>query len=177
MAYQVDPSGGHKHINHAPGSLSGLQEAPKPAKDYHQWVEGHQGRHATSRTADDYRQADDRYRSFEDWERKDLIANIGGDLKQCPETIQLRMVWHLWHCDEDHGRRVAEVAGIGLARTIVLPPRPASRCREISITSYRLTAMSRLPVQSVRALQFEEKADAAGHQPGSQPARAGRGNH
>jgi catalase len=34
------------------------------------------------------------------------------------------MVWHLWHCDEDYGRRVAEVAGIDLARATALPPLP-----------------------------------------------------
>jgi catalase len=124
MAYQVDPSGANKHINYEPSSLGGLREAPKPAKEYHQWVEGHLGRYATSRTADDYRQAGERYRSFADWERDDLIANIGGDLKQCPESIQLRMLWHFWHCDEDYGRRIAEAAGIDLARARALPPLP-----------------------------------------------------
>jgi catalase len=38
---------------------------------------------------------------------KDLIADIGGDLKQYPKAIQLRMVWHVWHCDEDYGRPAA----------------------------------------------------------------------
>ena len=82
-----------------------------PPKDYHQPVEGHLGRYQTSRATDDYTQAGDRYRSFQDWERDDLIANLVGDMKQCPEPIQLRMVWHFWHCDEDYGRRVAEGAG------------------------------------------------------------------
>ena len=65
-----------------------------------------------------------RYRSFEDWERDDLIANLVGDMKQCPEAIQLRMVWHFWHCDEDYGRRVAEGAGIDLQKALALPPLP-----------------------------------------------------
>lgn len=124
MAFYVDGGGENKHINYEPSVLGGLQEAPKPAKDYHQWVEGHLGRYQTSRTADDYKQAGDRYRSFEDWEREDLIANIGGDLKQCPEPIQLRMVWHLWHCDEDYGRRVAQVGGVDLEKARALPPLP-----------------------------------------------------
>jgi catalase len=34
------------------------------------------------------------------------------------------MVWHLWHCDEDYGRRVAEVAGIDLQKAKALPPLP-----------------------------------------------------
>ena len=97
-------------------------EAPKPAKDYHQWVEGHLGRYQTTRTADDYKQAGDRYRTFEDWERDDLIANLVADMKAMPGAIALRMVWHFWHCDEDYGRRVAEGAGIDLEKAKALPP-------------------------------------------------------
>lgn len=124
MAYYVDPDAGNKHVNYEPSTIGGLQEAPKPAQEYHQWVEGHLGRYQTSRTADDYRQAGERYRTFKDWEREELIANIGGDLRQCPEPIQLRMVWHLWHCDEDYGRRVAQTAGIDLEKARALPPLP-----------------------------------------------------
>ncbi len=61
---------------------------------------GNLGRYQTSRTEDDYTQAGVRYRSFQDWERDDLIANLVGDMKQCPEAIQLRMVWHFLHADE-----------------------------------------------------------------------------
>jgi catalase len=122
MAGYVDGGGEDKHINYEPSLVGGLQEAPQPEHDYHQHVEGHLGRYQTSRTADDYRQAGERYRTFEDWEREDLVANIGGDLKKCPAPIQLRMAWHLWHCDEDYGRRVAEVAGIDLEKAKALPP-------------------------------------------------------
>jgi catalase len=122
MAHYVDAAGDNKHINYEPSSLGGLQEAPKPEKDYHQWVEGHLGRYQTSRTADDYRQAGERYRSFENWEREELITNLADDLKQCPEPIQLRMVWHFWHCDQDYGKRVAAAAGIDLSKAKDLPP-------------------------------------------------------
>ena len=100
------------------------KEAPQPAKDYHQPVEGHLGRYQTSRVTDDYKQAGDRYRSFEDWERDDLIANLVDDMKACPEPLALRMVWHFWHCDEDYGRRVAQGAGIDLEKAKALPPLP-----------------------------------------------------
>ena len=53
-----------------------------------------------------------------------LIANLVGDMKQCPEPIQLRMVWHFWHADADYGRRVAEGAGIDLEKAKALPPLP-----------------------------------------------------
>ena len=122
MAYHVDRAGTNPHVNYEPSIMGGLKEAPKPARDYHQWVEGHLGRYQTTRTADDYKQAGDRYRTFEDWEREDLIGNLVEDMKQCPEPIQLRMVWHFWHCDEDYGRRVAEGAGIDLEKAKALPP-------------------------------------------------------
>jgi catalase len=124
MTYHVDKDGEDKHINYEPSLMDGLREAPKPKNDYHQWVEGHLGRYQTTRTTDDYKQAGDRYRTFETWERDDLISNIGEDLKQCPEPIQLRMVWHFWHCDEDYGRRVADYASIDLEKAKALEPLP-----------------------------------------------------
>ena len=122
MTFYVDGAT-DKHVNYEPGILNaGLKEAEKPAKDYHQPVQGHLGRYATTRVGDDYRQAGERYRSFEAWERDDLVANLVEDMKQCPEPIQLRMVWHFWHCDEDYGTRVAKGAGVDLAKAKALPP-------------------------------------------------------
>ena len=34
------------------------------------------------------------------------------------------MVWHLWHCDEDYGRRVAGIAGVDLEKAKALQPLP-----------------------------------------------------
>ncbi|MFP5391031.1 MAG: catalase, partial [Gammaproteobacteria bacterium] len=124
MAYYVDGGGENPHINYEPSGLGGLREAPRAGRDHHPWVEGHVGRFASTRTADDYKQAGERYRTFEEWEREELIANLGADLKQCPEPIQLRMVWHFWHCDEGYGRRVAQAAGIDLDRAKALGPLP-----------------------------------------------------
>jgi catalase len=122
MAYYVDRGGQNKHINYEPSSLGGLSEAPRPQKDYHQWVEGHLGRYQTTRTQDDYKQAGERYRTFTDAERDELIGNLVEDMQQCPEHIQLRMVWHFWHCDPDYGTRVAQGAGIDLEKAKGLPP-------------------------------------------------------
>ena len=99
-----------------------MRESPRSGPDYHQYVEGHLGRYQTTRTSDDYKQAGERYRTFEAWERDDLIDNLVTDLKQCPEQIQLRMVWHFWHCDPDYGTRVAQTAGIDLEKAKALPP-------------------------------------------------------
>lgn len=124
MAYYVDSGVENPHVNYEPSSMGGLHEAQHPGHDYHQWVEGHLGRYQTSRTQDDYKQAGDRFRTFEDWERDDLIANLVQDMKACPEAIALRMVWHFWHCDPEYGRQVAEGAGLDLEQAKALPPMP-----------------------------------------------------
>lgn len=124
MAYHVDGTGTNPHVNYEPSTQGGLREAPKRERDYHQHVEGRIGRYQITRTTDDYKQAGERYRSFQDWERDDLIANMVADMKECPKDIALRMVWHWWHCDEDYGRRVAEGAGIDLQEALKLPLLP-----------------------------------------------------
>ena len=124
MTYHVDGGAENPHVNYEPSSMGGLREAPHPAHEYHQWVEGRLGRYRITRTQDDYQQAGDRYRTFTDVERDDLIANMVADMKACPEPIALRMVWHWWHCDPDYGRRVAEGAGLDLERAKALPPLP-----------------------------------------------------
>ena len=125
MTYHVDGHGESKHVNYEPSYIGkGLQEADKPAKDYHQYVEGHLGRYQPTRVQDDYKQAGDRYRSFEAWERDDLINNLSNDMKACPDALALRMVWHFWHCDPDYGMRVAKGAGIDLEKAKALPPLP-----------------------------------------------------
>ena len=116
--------GGEKHVNYEPSVLGrSVQEAPKTT-EYHQPIEGRLGRFQTSRCEDDYSQAGQIYRGFAAWERDDLIANLVDDMKACPEAIQLRMVWHFWHCDQDYGTRVADGAGIDLAKARALPPLP-----------------------------------------------------
>lgn len=124
MALQVDRSGSNPHVNYEPSSQGGLSEAPRPQHEYRQWIEGHLGRYQSRKTAADYQQTGARYRSFEDWERDDLIANLVADLQACPADIQLRMVWHFWHCDPDYGTRVAQGAGIDLERAKALPNLP-----------------------------------------------------
>ena len=62
-----------------------------------------------------YGQAGERYRTFEAWERDELISNLVIALKTCTREIQERMVKHFKQCDPDYGRRVAE--GIGLTIT------------------------------------------------------------
>jgi catalase len=142
MAYYVDTGGESPHVNYEPSSQGGLEEAdPACASDHHQPVHGHLMRHGVLRTQLDYKVAGERYRTLENWEREELLNNLGNDLKTCPKEIALRMVWHFYHCDEDYGRQVAQRAGVDLEEALKLPPldprhHPGPhKKREMSITT------------------------------------------
>ena len=109
MEYSVDTveAGANPHINYEPSSIDGLKEAPKSGKDHTPYVQGVVGRAKISRT-NDYGQAGERYRTFSDFERDDLILNLVTQLKQCNPEIQNRMVEHFTQCDPDYGSRVRE---------------------------------------------------------------------
>ena len=109
MTYRVDglEAGENPHVNYEPSSLGGLKEAPKSGKDHTPYVQGPVIRQKISRT-NDYQQAGERYRTFEDWERDDLILNLVSALKKCDAHIQERMVEHLTQCDPEYGTRVRE---------------------------------------------------------------------
>ncbi len=110
MVYYVDgnEAGENPHVNYEPSSRNGLQEASEAKHAPHTpYVAGKVVRQAISRP-NPYGQAGERYRSFEDWERDELINNLGNLLAQCNKDIQERMVDHLTKCDKDYGKRVAE---------------------------------------------------------------------
>ena len=121
MTYAVDAGSENPHVNYEPSSLGGLKEAPKKP-EAQPYIQGHLGRYQTARTQDDYTQAGETYRKFNDVEKNDLIANLTGALAQCPEAMQLRMVWHFYHCDADYGMRVANGLQIDLDKALKLPP-------------------------------------------------------
>jgi catalase len=118
MTYYVDNQDHlvNPHVNYEPSSLGGVREAASDAKDHTPWISGKLVRQPIDRT-DLYTQAGDRYRTFENWEREELIKNLVSNLKGCPLVIQERMVYHFTQCDPDYGRRVAE--GIGIAAPVV----------------------------------------------------------
>jgi len=115
MAYYVDgvSAGENPHVNYEPSALGGLQEAPQVGAPYTPAVAGELVRQPISRT-NDYKQAGERYRSFEEWEREDLISNLVTNLKQCRQDIQERMVQHFFKADPNYGTRVAQGLGLPL---------------------------------------------------------------
>ena len=72
--------------------------------------QGEVGRQKISRS-NDFAQAGERYRSFETWEREELIGNLVGALSGCADVIQDKMIAHFTRADADYGRRVAEGLG------------------------------------------------------------------
>ncbi|HEX2912360.1 MAG TPA: catalase [Chloroflexia bacterium] len=115
MTYAVDgvEAGENPHVNYEPSSRNGLQEATPDGKPYTPFVQGNLVHQQISRT-NDYKQAGERFRMFEDWERDELISNLVEALKQCNKDIQERMVNHFSQCDQEYGRRVAKGLGISV---------------------------------------------------------------
>lgn len=108
MAYKVDwAEGQNPHVNYEPSVLNGLKESPKAGKDYEPEYHAKLVRQKIDRT-NDFKQAGERYRAFEDWERDDLILNLVNTLKPAKKEIQDKMIELFTKCDEDYGRRVAE---------------------------------------------------------------------
>jgi len=112
MTYFVDSAGESPHINYEPSLLDGLREAEYPMADEQgPIITGRLTRKRIPRT-NDYKQAGQRYRLLEEWERDDLVHNFVTNLQQCDRRIAERMVWHCFMTDDDFGKRVGDGLGI-----------------------------------------------------------------
>ena len=108
MAYHQDIVPGlNPHVNYEPSNLGGLREAPKAGKDHTPSYSANLVRQRIDRT-NDFKQAGERYRTFEDWEREDLISNLVGALASANKIIQDKMIELFTKCDPDYGQRVAD---------------------------------------------------------------------
>nr|WP_046314033.1 catalase [Pontibacter korlensis] len=108
MAFKTDFAEGQNiHVNYEPSILGGLEEAPKAGKDHTPRYEANLVRQHIDRT-NHFGQAGETYRNFEDWERDELIMNLGNDLAKCDKRIQDKMLEYFTQADEDYGRRVRE---------------------------------------------------------------------
>jgi len=105
--YQDIAKGTNPHVNYEPSSLNGLKEAPKAGKDHTPYYQAALVRQRIDRE-NNFKQAGETYRNFEDWERDELIANLVGGISAAEQHIQDKMVELFTQCDEDYGRRVAE---------------------------------------------------------------------
>jgi len=108
MAYRQDIAPGtNPHVNYEPSSLGGLREAPQAGKEHEPEYNARLVRQKIDRE-NNFKQAGERYRMFEDWERDDLINNLVNTLAPVKKHIQDKMIEMFTQCDEEYGRRVAE---------------------------------------------------------------------
>ncbi|RYY67480.1 MAG: catalase [Chitinophagaceae bacterium] len=108
MAFHQDiVEGSNPHVNYEPSSQNTLTEAKRAGKDHTPHYNAHLVRQKIQKQ-NNFGQAGERYRAFEDWERDDLITNLVTTLAPCKQIIQDRMVELLTQCDADYGRRVSE---------------------------------------------------------------------
>ena len=131
MAYYVDDTGQNPSVNYEPSITGGLAEAPKPDHDEQgPVIEGRLTRKRIPRT-NDYAQAGERYLLSEQWEKDDLVANLTSLLSKCDRPIQERMVWHLFLCEDELGRRVGDGLGIAADDVRHLKPLPTQGWGEL----------------------------------------------
>ncbi|PWV93765.1 catalase [Paenibacillus cellulosilyticus] len=116
MTYEVDLAPGQNpHVNYEPSSLGGLQEAPQRGKEHEPLYNDRLVRQQIDRT-NDFAQAGATYRSLDEVERADLIANLGGALAECKDVIRNRMVEHFTKADPEYGANVAKAIEEALAK-------------------------------------------------------------
>lgn len=108
MSYHVD-LGEHSnpHVNYEPSVMGGLTEAKQIGKVHEPHYDAKLVREPIDRR-NDFAQAGDTYRSFDDWEKDELISNLVNNLKICRPEIRNKMIEYFTKADEEYGRRVKE---------------------------------------------------------------------
>ncbi|TCN00910.1 catalase [Paenibacillus sp. BK033] len=116
MAFYVDVAPGQNpHVNYEPSSLNGLSEAKASGMPHEPHYDANLVRQTIDRT-NDFAQAGDTFRKLEQWERDELIHNLGDALSTCAPVIQDKMLSNLTKADPEYGRLVAEAIKKSSAR-------------------------------------------------------------
>src|SRR5688572_21474049 len=103
MTYKVDVAPGQNpHVNYEPSSMNGLREAKKAGKDYTPQYNARLVRQKIDRT-NDFKQAGERFRAFEEWEREDLIKNLVNTMASAEQHVKDKMVEMFTRCDPEYG--------------------------------------------------------------------------
>ena len=111
MSYGVDLAPGQNpHVNFEPSIHNGLDEAEKLPNNPPE-IRGLLTREIIERR-NDYFQPRVRFCQMQEWERDDLVNNMGALLSECERDVQERMLWHFFMIHDEYGRRVAEHLGM-----------------------------------------------------------------
>lgn len=100
--------GKNPHVNYEPSSLGGFKEAKQSGKEHEPHYDAASLKRERIDRENNYGQTGDTYRSFEDWEKDELISNLTDALSVCQSHIQELMIEHFTKADEEYGRRVKE---------------------------------------------------------------------
>lgn len=117
MHYQRDGQGTDGRAgtapNYWPNSLTGTPQ-PEPRFQDPAWQLGEAvaDRYDSTVDHDDYTQAGNLYRLFDDAQRDRLTRRIAAGLGQARREVQMRQLCHFFRADDDYGRRVAALLGI-----------------------------------------------------------------
>lgn len=123
MSYYRDlGEGQNPSVNYEPSQHNGLHEAPRKPHNPPE-IAGRLTRSVIERR-NDYVQARARYCTMMEWEREDLVNNMGVLLGECEPDVQQRMIWHLLLIHDDYGKRVGERIGVAPEDVRDLPPLP-----------------------------------------------------
>ncbi|GGD50160.1 catalase X [Paenibacillus nasutitermitis] len=105
--YMDRAPGQNPHVNYEPSSMGGLHEAT-PAGGNHEPHYDAKLVHEPIERTNNFSQAGETYRSFEPWEKDELIANLVDAFQKCNSDIRDRMVGNLTEADSEYGHRVSE---------------------------------------------------------------------
>lgn len=107
MSYGVDLAPGQNpHVNYEPSITGGLDEATKKPNNPPA-LSGQLAPSNLERT-NDYLHARGRYSTMNDWERDELVKELGGMIQEAAPQVQERFLWHLFMVHDDYGQRVGE---------------------------------------------------------------------
>ena len=124
MSYGVDLAPGQNpHVNFEPNIHNGLEVSRRPNPNNPPEIRGRLTQSVIERR-NDYVQPRARYCTMMDWERDDLVRNMGDLLGQCERDVQERMLWHLLLVHDDYGNRVGKALGMSAADVRHLEPLP-----------------------------------------------------
>jgi catalase len=122
MEFFVDTAPGQNpHVNYEPSLHRGLEESTRTHAYKGPVITGHLVRSVIERR-NDYVQPRARYCTMQQWERDDLVHNMGDLLGQCERDVQERMLWHFFMIHDDYGARVAEALGLDVTDVQDLEP-------------------------------------------------------
>jgi len=105
--------------NYWPNSRAGTPDADEQYKDP-AWDIGQAivDRFDSTQNHDDYTQAGNLYRLFDDAHKERLTRRIADVLGQARREVQMRQICHFFQADEDYGRRIADKLGIDVSQVM-----------------------------------------------------------